>query len=179
MSTSSSLVDLARSLEVLLPRQSYLILSYRALCPPLNKTSATSTIRGMAAGAPENRSRTDDATPGVELKRAPQPPFLAKVGHATHIYTVQGFLAPVLWLRSWKEWFYPQDGGPNFVKAYECRPSLPVRCVAILFSAADSVRTPGATIANIPFENSIFFPSTYDQTSPTDLRTPSSSSPRP
>lgn len=55
------------------------------------------------------------------------PPLLSKLGYAAHIYGLQGFIAPYLWLREWKEYFYPPEGGPNIIKRYEARPYLPIR----------------------------------------------------
>ncbi|KAK3386044.1 Alpha/Beta hydrolase protein [Podospora didyma] len=72
------------------------------------------------------------------------PGFLSKVTHAGRIYGIKSFVTPMLWLRDWKEYFAPPDGAPNIIKTYECRPALPVR---------------------------IFFPSGFDQTSPTLLPT--------
>ncbi|KAJ9132266.1 Alpha/beta-hydrolase [Pleurostoma richardsiae] len=76
--------------------------------------------------------------------KTPQPPFLSRVGHAAQLCSLQGLLKPVLWFRDWREWLYPPEGRPDIIKLYECRPHLPVR---------------------------IFFPSSYDQTSPTLLPT--------
>lgn len=55
------------------------------------------------------------------------PPLLSKVSLASYIYGLKGMLAPFHWLRDWREYFSPPEGHPNIVKAYECRPSLPVR----------------------------------------------------
>ncbi|OIW25608.1 alpha/beta-hydrolase [Coniochaeta ligniaria NRRL 30616] len=77
------------------------------------------------------------------LKQEP-PPLLSKLSYAAHIYSLQGFISPYLWMRDWKEYFYPPDGGPNIIKRYEVRPYLPIR---------------------------IFFPKSYDQTSPQVLPT--------
>jgi hypothetical protein len=57
----------------------------------------------------------------------PQPPFLSMLGMAAHIYGIQSYVTPLLWVRDWAEYLYPPEGGPNIVKAYECRPYLPVR----------------------------------------------------
>ncbi|CAK7205488.1 hypothetical protein SEUCBS139899_008264 [Sporothrix eucalyptigena] len=65
------------------------------------------------------------------------PPFAKKLEFAIHMYSLQAVLSVPLWVRSWREYFYPPEGGPDIVKAYECRPHLPIR---------------------------IFFPADYDQT---------------
>ncbi|KAK3935259.1 Alpha/Beta hydrolase protein [Diplogelasinospora grovesii] len=72
------------------------------------------------------------------------PTLLSKICYAGHVYGLQGFVSSMVWLRDWKEYLYPPNGGPNIVKTYECRPTLPVR---------------------------IFFPASYDQTSPNTLPT--------
>jgi hypothetical protein len=72
---------------------------------------------------------TPEPEPGrpVESVRQEVPPLLSKISYASHIYGLQSYINPLLWLRDWKEYFYPPDGGPNIVKKYECRPFLPVR----------------------------------------------------
>ncbi|KAB5585069.1 Alpha/Beta hydrolase protein [Coniochaeta sp. 2T2.1] len=82
-----------------------------------------------------------DSEKGTGPKQEP-PPLLAKISYAAHIYSLQSFISPYLWVREWKEYFYPPEGGPNIIKRYEARPHLPIR---------------------------IFFPKTYDQTSPSTL----------
>lgn len=62
----------------------------------------------------------------MALKHEP-PPLLAKLSYAAHIYGLQSFIFPYLWVREWKEYFYPPDGGPNIIKAYEVRPRMPIR----------------------------------------------------
>jgi hypothetical protein len=59
--------------------------------------------------------------------RAPTPPFLTKLKHASFMYGLQTVLGPMLWVREWKESRNPPPGRPDIVKTYECRPSLPVR----------------------------------------------------
>ncbi|KAK0610180.1 Alpha/Beta hydrolase protein [Bombardia bombarda] len=78
------------------------------------------------------------------LPKCKAPTLLSKLSYASYIYAIKGAIAPLVWLRDWKEYFIPPEGAPNIVKTYECRPSLPVR---------------------------IFFPSSYDQTSPASLPT--------
>ncbi|KAG8164010.1 hypothetical protein KVR01_005928 [Diaporthe batatas] len=77
------------------------------------------------------------------VKKDP-PPLLHKVGLAAQIYTIRGAMGTVDWFQGWREWLYPPQDGPDFVKAYECRPGMGVR---------------------------IFFPRTFDQTSPQTLPT--------
>ncbi|KAL2167132.1 hypothetical protein VTG60DRAFT_1687 [Thermothelomyces hinnuleus] len=72
------------------------------------------------------------------------PPFLTRLSYAGYMYGLKSILAPLFWLREWKESRNPPEGRPDIVKTYECRPHLPVR---------------------------IFFPSSYDQTSPVTLPT--------
>ncbi|KAK4238769.1 Alpha/Beta hydrolase protein [Achaetomium macrosporum] len=76
--------------------------------------------------------------------RRQDPPFLSKLMYASYMYSIKGVLAPIWWLRDWGEHYNPPPGRPNIVKTYECRPGLPVR---------------------------IFFPSSYDQSSPATLPT--------
>ncbi|KAK4185623.1 Alpha/Beta hydrolase protein [Podospora australis] len=96
---------------------------------------------GLAYPDPETTERGDEGD-GVLRRQAPS--FFSKVSLAGYIYSVKGFLTPMLWLRDWREYFYPPDGQPNIIKTYECRPDLPIR---------------------------IFFPQSYDQTSPHTLPT--------
>jgi hypothetical protein len=61
--------------------------------------------------------------------KAEAPPLLAMLGYAAHVYSLQSFISPYLWVRDWKEYFYPPEGGPNIIKRYEARPQLPVRYI--------------------------------------------------
>lgn len=74
------------------------------------------------------------------------PPLVQKVALAAQVYGVQGVMETMLWFQGWREYFYPPGAGwgPNIVKAYEVRPRMGVR---------------------------IFFPSSYDLTSPQTLPT--------
>lgn len=68
--------------------------------------------------------------PGASTDKAlinHQPPLLARVVNGSFLYGAKGLMTPILWYRSWKEYLYPPDGGPNIVKSYDCRPHLPVR----------------------------------------------------
>ncbi|KAL2133206.1 hypothetical protein VTI74DRAFT_2751 [Chaetomium olivicolor] len=80
----------------------------------------------------------------VAALRSAAPSLLSKLSYAGAVYAAKGFTGTMGRLRDWKESRNPPEGRPNIVKTYECRPCLPVR---------------------------IFFPSTYDQTSPTPLPT--------
>ncbi|KAL2194776.1 Alpha/Beta hydrolase protein [Corynascus similis CBS 632.67] len=93
---------------------------------------------------PTVRSRNDEGADGGHSGtiRKEQPPFLTKLSYAGYMYGLKSILIPLFWLREWKESRNPPEGHPDIVKTYECRPHLPVR---------------------------IFFPSSYDQTSPATL----------
>lgn len=62
------------------------------------------------------------------VKKDP-PPLIRKVGLAAQIYTIRGAMGTVDWFQGWREWLYPPRGGPDIVKAYECRPGMGVRYV--------------------------------------------------
>ncbi|CAK7227467.1 hypothetical protein SCUCBS95973_006554 [Sporothrix curviconia] len=64
------------------------------------------------------------------------PPLAKKIEFVIHMYSLQAVLSVPLWVRGWREYFYPPSGGPDIVKAYACRPQLPLR---------------------------VFFPASYDQ----------------
>jgi len=83
-------------------------------------------------------------TPSDEDHLQPQLPILSRLYNGTTITTVQSVLTPLSYLQSWHAYFYPPAIQPSIVKAYDVRPHLPVR---------------------------IFFPSSYDQTSPLTLPT--------
>ncbi|KLU85633.1 hypothetical protein MAPG_04655 [Magnaporthiopsis poae ATCC 64411] len=72
------------------------------------------------------------------------PTLLQRMTYASWMYTTQSIVAGFVWLHGWKEWHTPPDSLPDIVKAYDCRPHLPVR---------------------------IFFPASHDQSSPTPLPT--------
>ncbi|KAI1073391.1 alpha/beta-hydrolase [Whalleya microplaca] len=76
------------------------------------------------------------------MQTQPRLPILSRLTNGTIINSVQIFRAPSAWVKDWYSWFYPPDFAPSIVKTYECRPSLPIR---------------------------IFFPKSYDQTSPQTL----------
>lgn len=79
-----------------------------------------------SAGASAQREPATNEPEASAPTKAP-PPFFSKIAYATRIYGIQSFVTPVLWFNEWREYFYPPDGGPNIVKAYECRPNLPIR----------------------------------------------------
>ncbi|KAI6360063.1 hypothetical protein MCOR25_006868 [Pyricularia grisea] len=70
------------------------------------------------------------------------PSMVERLVYCWYMWVMKGFSAPFIWYRDWMEWYYPPDGRPEIVKAYECRPHLPVR---------------------------IFFPASYDRSSQTKL----------
>ncbi|KAK3688979.1 Alpha/Beta hydrolase protein [Podospora appendiculata] len=99
----------------------------------------------MSAASPDNETSSGQTPPSPDAQpKSAEPSLLSKLSHASYIYTLKGILKPIFWLRDWTEYFYPPESRPNIVKAYDCRPNLPIR---------------------------IFFPATYDQTSPATLPT--------
>ncbi|KAK0669889.1 Alpha/Beta hydrolase protein [Cercophora samala] len=103
-----------------------------------------------APPAPERRRAHDDEednnnnSDSTKTMTHQPPPLLSRITHLSKIYTAKSLSLPSVWLREWKEYFYPPPAQPDIVKTYECRPDLPVR---------------------------IFFPSSYDLTSPHTLPT--------
>ncbi|KAK1760360.1 Alpha/Beta hydrolase protein [Echria macrotheca] len=96
---------------------------------------------------PEPASNPDSAAPEDAERRdvtprSQDPGLLAKLSIASRIYGLKGIIAPMLWIRDWTDYMRPPPEAPNIVKTYEVRPHLPVR---------------------------IFFPKSYDQTSPATL----------
>ena len=84
----------------------------------------------MAANSPEQPSDgalADGSGDQDAVLRRAVPPFLSKLKYASFMYGLQSMLAPMVWIRDWKESRYPADGRPDFIKTYECRPGLPVR----------------------------------------------------
>ncbi|KAI3392518.1 hypothetical protein diail_5559, partial [Diaporthe ilicicola] len=122
--------------------------------PPARKKRANSRLQawhdgadkqhGAAAGAAAAAARGSRKSRGGPGVKKDPPPLIRKVGLAAQIYGIQGVMGTVLWFQGWREWLYPPDGGPDIVKAYECRPGMGVR---------------------------IFFPKTFDLTSPQTLPT--------
>ncbi|KAK4196687.1 Alpha/Beta hydrolase protein [Triangularia verruculosa] len=102
---------------------------------------ADTTTTTATAPAPE---RLDEDGGSNEVVAHSPPPILSRISYLSRIYTAKSLSTPLLWLRDWKEYFYPPSTQPDIVKSYECRPDLPVR---------------------------IFFPSSYDLTSPHTLPT--------
>lgn len=72
------------------------------------------------------------------------PNIVERLVYCWYMWTMKGFSAPFLWYRAWMESLYPPQGRPDIVKAYDCRPHLPVR---------------------------IFFPASYNRSSQTPLPT--------
>ncbi|KAM0334990.1 hypothetical protein ACHAQA_000024 [Verticillium albo-atrum] len=83
---------------------------------------------------------------GDHLKPLPrhQPPLLTRLFFASKISTIQSLVGQLAWYNGWRDYFYPPDLRPDLIKKYEVRPSLEVR---------------------------IFFPASYDKTSPTPIPT--------
>ncbi|ERT03322.1 hypothetical protein HMPREF1624_01633 [Sporothrix schenckii ATCC 58251] len=102
----------------------------------------------VSRAAPGEPLATASATKDKPLTCAP-PPLAKKIEFAIHMYSLQAVLSVPLWVRSWREYFYPPTGGPDIVKAYECRPALPTR----IFFPADydqgKTHTPLPTVLTI------------------------------
>ncbi|KAK0713257.1 alpha/beta hydrolase fold protein [Lasiosphaeria miniovina] len=92
----------------------------------------------------QTRSPAERGADTEDTVQCETPGLLSRLAHAGKIYTIKGFVAPMMWMREWKEYFQPPEGGPNIVKTYESRPTLPIR---------------------------IFFPASYDVTSHNPLPT--------
>ncbi|KAK4172592.1 Alpha/Beta hydrolase protein [Triangularia setosa] len=90
-----------------------------------------------------NHDDDDDDSSRTAITHQP-PPLLSKITYLSKLYTTKSICTPLVWFRDWKEYFYPPPTQPDIIKTYECRPDLPVR---------------------------IFFPSSYDLTSPHTLPT--------
>lgn len=93
-----------------------------------------------------NRRKATHLRTAEKARKAP-PPLMQKVGLAAQVYSIQSLMGTVEWFQGWREWLYPPSqhvAPPNIVKAYEQRPTMPVR---------------------------IFFPASYDLTSPQTLPT--------
>ncbi|KAM0282026.1 hypothetical protein ACHAQH_003232 [Verticillium albo-atrum] len=86
------------------------------------------------------------AEAGYQQKPLPrqQPPFLTRILLASKLSAIKTLLGQLAWYGTWRDYFYPPDLRPDLVKKYEVRPDLQVR---------------------------IFFPASYDKTSPTPLST--------
>lgn len=104
----------------------------------------TSHIHVRSAQQPlHGRGGGGGAAPGGRKKKRKgrkkdPPPLAQKVGLAAQIYSLQGLMETMLWFQGWREWFYPPDGGPNIVKAYEARPGMAVRYVCIHSSCEET-----------------------------------------
>lgn len=96
---------------------------------PPRKKRANSRLQAWHDGA-DKQQKTGESRKarGGGAKKDP-PPLIRKVGLAAQIYGIQGVMGTVVWLQGWREWLYPPNGGPDIVKAYECRPGMGVRYV--------------------------------------------------
>lgn len=80
---------------------------------------------GLAYTEPDMTEREDQQTSAALRRHVPS--LFSKLSFASYIYGIKGILAPMLWIRQWKEYFYPPGGQPNIIKKYECRLDLPIR----------------------------------------------------
>ncbi|KAG7111762.1 Arylesterase like protein [Verticillium longisporum] len=108
-------------------------------------------LRFLSWQRPQPSTATADNGNGVSVagdqsKPLPrhQPPFLTRVLLASKLSAIQTVLGQLAWYGSWRDYFYPPEIRPDLVKRYEVRPALQVR---------------------------IFFPASYDKTSPNPLPT--------
>lgn len=62
-----------------------------------------------------------------DVRRHPYYGLLSRLYNGASITVIQSALTPSLWARDWYDWWYPPADAPNFVKAYDCRPHLPIR----------------------------------------------------
>lgn len=96
---------------------------------PPRKKRANSRQQAWTDGADKQQGRAKSRkSRGGGVKKDP-PPLIRKVGLAAQIYGIQGVMGTVVWFQGWREWLYPPNGGPDIVKAYECRPGMGVRYV--------------------------------------------------
>lgn len=72
---------------------------------------------------------TDNVASEPAVLRQPQPPLplLQRLSRGAVVYALKGLIAPMLWYTEWKSSSSPDR--PTLTKTYECRPSLPIRCV--------------------------------------------------
>ncbi|PKS13117.1 hypothetical protein jhhlp_000459 [Lomentospora prolificans] len=88
---------------------------------------------------------SDQPTWNDTIRTTAEPlPILTRVYYGSIMSAIQSLAAHGRWYKGWQEYFYPPEKGPNIVKTYDIRQNLPIR---------------------------IFFPSSYDQTSPQTLPT--------
>ncbi|KAG6354568.1 hypothetical protein INS49_004586 [Diaporthe citri] len=111
---------------------------------PPRKKRANSRQQAWHDGADKQQGRGKSRKARAGGVKKDPPPLIRKVGLAAQIYGIQGVMGTVVWFQGWREWLYPPNGGPDIVKAYECRPGMGVR---------------------------IFFPKSFDLTSPQTLPT--------
>lgn len=96
---------------------------------PPRKKRANSRQQAWHDGADKQQGRAKSRKPRAGGVKKDPPPLIRKVGLAAQIYGIQGVMGTVGWFQGWREWLYPPNGGPDIVKAYECRPGMGVRCV--------------------------------------------------
>lgn len=102
---------------------------------------------GLSVSTDNSQVAKQVTTPGLEEGKQltqPVPALYLRLLYAAEISALQSASKPPRWYRSWYEWMWPDCKGADIVKHYEVRPNLQVR---------------------------IFFPSSYDQTSPQPLPT--------
>ncbi|KAJ2904360.1 alpha/beta hydrolase fold protein [Zalerion maritima] len=104
---------------------------------------SSSTMKNSSGELPNPPLTPSTAEKGVGQSyiQAP-PPLLTRLFYASTIAGLQGALRPAVWARELHRWWYGHSHTPDIVKTYEARPALPVR---------------------------IFFPKSYDLTSPKQL----------
>jgi hypothetical protein len=98
---------------------------------PPRKKRANSRLQAWHDGADKQQGRGKNSSRKPReggVKKDP-PPLIRKVGLAAQIYTIRGAMGTVDWFHGWREWLYPPNGGPDIVKAYECRAGMGVRYV--------------------------------------------------
>ena len=76
---------------------------------------------------------------------AQTPPFRTRVYYGIILFALQYLLSgPVRALTRLRHYFYPPEIRPDLVRAYACRPRLPVRSAFTLVSAAASASPSGS-----------------------------------
>lgn len=96
---------------------------------PPRKKRANSRLQAWHDGTDKQQGRAKSRRPRHGGVKKDPPPLIRKVGLAAQVYGIQGVMGTVGWLQGWREWLYPPNGGPDIVKAYECRPGMGVRYV--------------------------------------------------
>lgn len=96
--------------------------------PAYTRSSQRQSSRQVSTDGEEARARRAARRASKRGTKDP-PPLYQRAGLAAQIYGLQGFMGTMLWFQDWREWWYPPQGGPDIVKAYEARPGMGVRCV--------------------------------------------------